>query len=300
MRLLFGFFRWLLVACTGRGYDRSDRVNTLHHKLAYRLHRRLPQFGIVGLQKVAPPALDGRHLYVRAEDGGVGHQFIMYREYEPFETEIVRERLKPGMTVFDIGANIGYYVTLASICVGETGRVIAFEPAPENLELLRRTVTENHLDNVTIVECAVGAEDGMATLALSPTNSGDHQLRGDTHREGVVVPVRSIDSLIGAGLPRPDAIIMDVQGSELDVLIGMKGLIDLHPPEFLMTEYWPRGLDARHPNGGATYLNTLLEAGFSIRIIDAKHKRLRELPQSKTGQTDFEGEVNLLCVRTKS
>ncbi len=300
MRLLFGICRWLLVASTGRGYDRSDRINNLHHKFAYRLHKLLPKFGIVGLQRVAPTALNGKHLYVRAEDGGVGHQFIVYQDYEPFETQLVRQHLKPGMTVYNIGANVGYYVLLASECVGAEGRVVAFEPAPANLELLRRSITENRIGNVTIVGCAVGAADGTARLALSPTNSGDHQLRADSARDHVTVEVRSVDSLIESGLPAPDAIIMDVQGSELDVVRGMTKLLAMGRPNLMLSEFWPEGLDARHKSGAEEFLHTLQAAGFSICIIDAKRKRLTPQPPLPAGRRGFASEVNLLCLRDLS
>src|SRR5437879_3557062 len=109
---MFPVLRFLLVALTGRGYDRSPWLNNLHHKLAYRLHKLLPRFGITGLQRI--PIFSDRFMYVRAEDGGVAHQLIMYREYEPFESKLVREYLRPGMTVYNIGANLGYYALLAS------------------------------------------------------------------------------------------------------------------------------------------------------------------------------------------
>src|SRR5437763_12445868 len=141
----------------------------------------LPRFGITGLQRV--PIFSNRFMFVRAEDGGVAHQLIMYREYEPFESKLVREYLRPGMTVYNIGANLGYYALLASDCVGASGSIFAFEPAPENLELLRRTIAENGAANVEIVPMAVSSQVGAATLSLSATNSGDHQLVKDESRD---------------------------------------------------------------------------------------------------------------------
>ncbi len=149
-RPIFGFLRTVLVLLTGRGYDRAPWMNDLHHKLSFRLHKLLPKFGITGIQRVPVPGMPGRFIYVRAEDGGVAHQLIMYREYEPFESSLIRTYLKPGMIVYNIGANLGYYTLVASECNGRNGKVYAFEPAPENFELLTRTISENKLTNVEL------------------------------------------------------------------------------------------------------------------------------------------------------
>ncbi len=296
--VIFAVLRYALVALTGHGYDRSVRVNTLHHKLSYRLHKLLPKFGIVGLQRIDIPGLKGKHMYVRAEDGGVAHQLIMYCQYEPYESSLIREVLKPGMTVYDIGANLGYYVLLASECVGSTGKVFAFEPAPENLELLRRTVSENTTTNVTIHACAVGANDGEASLAISPTNSGDHQLREAADRAKVAVPVRSTDSLIAEGLPTADVVIMDVQGSELDAIRGMNSLLGTGSPKVIFTEFWQKGLNDRHPNGAREFLEVLTSVGFQLAIIDEKRKRVRPTtPDALLNETLGNEERNLLCTR---
>ena len=61
---------------------------------------------------------------------------------------------------------------------------------------------------------AVGAANGSATLSLSQTNSGDHQLQMVASREHVIVDVTSIDAFTAEGRSQPNAIIMDVQGAE--------------------------------------------------------------------------------------
>ncbi|MFI5201866.1 MAG: FkbM family methyltransferase [Candidatus Kapaibacterium sp.] len=292
------FLRWLLILITGRGYDRSGWMNNLHHKLSYRLHKLLPKFGITGVQKVQVPGMQGRFMYVRAEDGGVAHQLIMYREYEPFESRLVREYFKPGMTVYNIGANLGYYTLLASECVGGTGKVFAFEPEPGNLELLRRTISENRCSNVQICPMAVSQKAGIATLSISETNSGDHRLTTIADREHVEVEIVSIDTFIAEGHAAPNAIIMDVQGAELDVLNGASILLASKDPLTLFTEFWPGGLNERHPNGAREMLDILERAGFQLHEIDERKKRLVTITSEiLIDHTNGNMEVNLLCMR---
>ena len=329
MRLLFEVLRFLLVTVTGHGYDRAEWMNRVHHKLAFRLHKLLPFFGIAGIQKVSVPApfkgepapfkreleMPDKSMYVRAEDGGVAHQLIMYRQYEPYESKLVRHYLKPGMTVYNIGANLGYYVLLASMRVGQPGTAVqqqartpaprgtvyAFEPAPENFELLTRTIDENHIVNVVALQTAMGATEGVAKLSLSVTNSGDHQLREVSGRSHVTVDVTSIDRFIDAGHPAPDAIILDVQGSELDVLLGAKTLIGSSRPLVLFTEFWPQGLNERHPNGASRFLDMLDHSGFTFQLIDEKYRTSTEITSQQLLSTIIEDrEVNLLCTREMS
>jgi len=295
---LFQFLRWLLVLVTGRGYGRPNWMNDLHHKLSYRLHKMLPFFGITGIQKIAVPGMNGKFLYVKAEDGGVAHQFLVYREYEPYESSLVRKYIKSGMTVYNIGANIGYYTLLASECVGEQGKVYAFEPAPGNFELLQKNVSENKLTNIEIFQMAVGAENGSAALSLSSTNSGDHRLQEISTRDQVVVAVESIDSFISAGHTPPNAIIMDVQGAEFDVVRGGSAIMGVKGSLVIFTEFWPRGLNERSPDGARKMLEAIAKAGLTINIIDEKCRSFAiTSTESLLESVNGDSEVNLLCLR---
>ena len=276
-RIAFESLRRLLVLTTGHGYDRSPWLNNLHHKLAFRLHKLLPAFGITGIQRVPVPGMPEHFMYVRAEDGGVAHHLIVYRQYEPLESQLVRNAVKPGMVVYNIGANLGYYSLLASHCVGPTGKIYAFEPEPGNLELLRRTISENHCTNVSIYSEAVSKHSEVATLSISATNSGDHRLTDVAGRNQMQVPTISLDNFIAENNPVPNVIIMDVQGSELDVLSGATQLLLSRQPLVLFTEFWPEGLNARRPNGAKEFLELLRNNGFELTHIDERHRNIRNV-----------------------
>src|SRR5256885_8821899 len=63
-------------------------------------------------------------------------ELSIFRSYEPFETSLLAAEIRPGMTIVDVGANIGYYTLLFSKLAGDNGRVYAFEPEPQNFALL--------------------------------------------------------------------------------------------------------------------------------------------------------------------
>ena len=106
----------------------------------------------------------GRRLWVDLGDYGVSRG-AMIGHYEPIETGFVQSVLKPGQTFIDIGANIGWFTTLAGQIVGAAGRVYAFEPRPNTCERLRMTVAENGYRHVEVRQAALGPAPGRMTVA---------------------------------------------------------------------------------------------------------------------------------------
>ncbi len=86
--------------------------------------------------------------------------------------------IKPGQTVIDVGANIGYYNTLQfAKLVGPTvSRVYAFEPDPDNFALLRKNVAQNGYANVVCIQKAVSDQTSKLKLFRNSQNHGDHRI----------------------------------------------------------------------------------------------------------------------------
>ncbi len=93
--------------------------------------------------------------------------------YEPHDSSLVRNYLKPGMTVMDIGANIGYYSLMASQIIGPAGRVFSFEPNPELGRNLEQTIRDNHITNITFEKAGVSDQAGWADLFV-PKATGNN------------------------------------------------------------------------------------------------------------------------------
>ncbi len=150
--------------------------------------------------------------------------------YAPAQTALFEEMRMEGDVVLALGAPVGYDTVLASLLVSDTGRVIAFEPEPENLYFLRRHINLNKCDNVTVIEACVADCSGQCTFRREGSGSGHIDDAGD-----LTVPLVSLDELVAdATIPLPDYMKIDVEGAELRVLQGASQLIaDARPTMFL-------------------------------------------------------------------
>ncbi len=145
--------------------------------------------------------------------------------YELEKQEALKKFIRPGMTVFDIGANAGFYTLAFSRLVGEKGHVWAFEPLAENADNILRHVILNKLQNVTLLQTAVSDKNGIIGFQIAENNSmgtiSDSNL-------SYKIPAVSLDYLFAEeiiSLLMPDVIKIDVEGSESLVLEGAKNLL---------------------------------------------------------------------------
>jgi len=175
-----------------------------------------------------------------AEKGALDHE-LMYDGFEKREVRFVQRFLRPGMTVLDIGAHHGLYTLLASKRVGRRGRVIAFEPSPRECRRLGKHVHWNRCGNVEIEACALGKESGEADFfVVEGFRDWGNSLRPPAVPEAtrkVRVPVRRLDDLLAArGVEQVDFIKLDVEGGELAVLQGARGLLQTAPRPAILSE----------------------------------------------------------------
>ena len=142
--------------------------------------------------------------------------------YELDVQKVIQGFIKPGMTVFDIGANAGFYTLAFSRLVGDHGQVWAFEPLAENMQNLLSHVRINQLRNVTLVQAAIAAETSLGFFRVS-----DDTHTGKIAGEGQYrVPTLSLDKLMGRNeILAPDLIKMDVEGAESSILEGAEKLL---------------------------------------------------------------------------
>ena len=175
-----------------------------------------------------------------------------------FEKQKSLERfIRPGMTVYDIGAQAGFYTLFFSRLAGDRGKVFAFEPCAYEARFLIDHVRLNHLDNVRVVQAAV-----CETRELLPMSSDRGTCENrlvDNPGATLMVPTLSLDS---SGLPVPDLIKMDVEGAEAAVLRGaQRTLLEARPVLFV----------ALHGDEQRKACAIILrDAGYSIHDLDGQ------------------------------
>lgn len=147
--------------------------------------------------------------------------------YESERTNLFLKLVKPGDIVYDIGAHMGYFTLIAAKQVGTEGCVIAFEPHPTNLRILRKHLRLNNITNVMVIEAAVAETSGKANFAFG-TGTGTGHLAPDGQLE---VRTVCLDELVQQGtIPPPQVIKVDVEGAELQVIKGALQTIAAHRP----------------------------------------------------------------------
>lgn len=152
------------------------------------------------------------------------------------------EKIKPGSVVYDVGANRGQMALYFSRLVGPSGKVFSFEPAPDNFALLEKNLRLNaSAANVKSFKLALAADNRPREFTFHET---DHTQGTFSDRVTLLeswdtlikvkVQCETIDNLIEAGMPKPDLLKIDVEGTGGEVLQGAaKTLVDHHPAIYM-------------------------------------------------------------------
>ncbi len=153
---------------------------------------------------------------------------------EEWMLEMMHSLLRRGDAVIDIGANFGLHTLFAARLVGDNGRVVAFEPIPQNLRLLRRNLRLNHVENQVTIAPQALSDSGEAHLEM-------HFRPGELDQTASLRPGQGSNQTIRVSNSRldeypfparfsPRLIKIDVEGAELSVLRGAREtLMRFHP-----------------------------------------------------------------------
>lgn len=195
----------------------------------------------------------------------VAHSLIFDAAYEPEMTAAFQKHIKPGMLLLDVGASFGYYALLGSRLVGPQGRVIAFEPHWENFSLLVKNLEANGCDNVHAVSVAVSGEAGLSSLNVA-AQSLVFSYAAARRQPCLTVPLGKFLE----GLPKPDAMKMDIEGSEIAALDSMAAALASPALKVLFIECLPPLLrEAGFTE--ADMKSRLNKAGFSVERLDERN-----------------------------
>ncbi|PKN08885.1 MAG: hypothetical protein CVU73_06545 [Deltaproteobacteria bacterium HGW-Deltaproteobacteria-8] len=230
------------------------------------------------------------HLYRRAFPFYRPLYFLYKRISDRPKLALLDRLIRPGMVALDVGANIGFYASALSRCVGPVGHVHCFEPDQTNFTHLSRLASG--LPNVTTNQCAVGLEGPGRVLVKSAANV-DHRLAaaeraGNGHGgvDAVGVRVVSLDAYCDK-LPRVDFIKMDIQGGEYEALCGLRRTLGRFPGLVIIMEYWPYGLRRAGVEPGAM-LELIAQCGLRHAPLDPHRRDFEQLDASDPhGYTDL-------------
>ncbi len=239
---------------------------------SYEFRRANPQLGYASERCIVLKELgDGLRIYLDLADAVISRDIARDR-YEPAEREFVRHVVRPGDVVVDIGANLGFFTLLLASLVGATGRVIAFEPLSQNVELLRRSIKENRFqDRVMLIQAALSDVAGDAELVIGRhfMNSGggfldrpgvERQLEADVES----VQVYRLDDL---DLPRPVTFVkIDVEGAEGLALRGAANILSADRP-IVMSEINTRQLGMVSGMPAASFIAGVEAFGYECLLL---------------------------------
>jgi len=211
------------------------------------------------------------------------YKFVNEKE----EIDFIKSVVKPGMTVLDVGANIGFYSLILSDLVGKKGKVYCFEPEKNNFLHLKELCKGRN--NIVLNNVAVGMKEGFIDLYISDNLNVDHlTYDNNENRKKVIIKCLTIDKYL-IGVKNIDFIKIDTQGFEYSVVRGMKNTLKKYKDIILLSEF--SHFDLKQAGGSyKDYTNFLKKIGFKIKFLEKDYKK--RLYSKNQGRMSY---VNLIA-----
>ena len=187
--------------------------------------------------------------------------------------DLCRSLIKPGDVIADIGANIGFYSSIFSGLCGAEGKVYSFEPDKKNYQKLKENLSG--LNNCTLVNSAVGLKTEKIKLYTSHRLNVDHRIIEPEKYDGIIeVDCLSLDGYFKQG-HKIDLIKMDIQGAEMNALLGMRNVLSQNRGLKIISEFWPYSM-LRAGYKAEDMFAFLDSVNYSIKVISGDG-RMEEL-----------------------
>jgi len=161
--------------------------------------------------------------------GGISRALALYGTREEDMLKLIRDRVKPGMHILDLGGNIGYYTLEFSSLIGDKGLLLAVEPDPRNFAVLQKNVESLRMSNIILQRLAVSNMRGAAQMAITEKSNLNTLVvtAGHAHCELIDVETETISNIAKIYLNgRLDFIRMDIEGFEYEALMGLQDYLD--------------------------------------------------------------------------
>ncbi|EPA05162.1 FkbM family methyltransferase [Candidatus Nitrosarchaeum limnium] len=229
---------------------------------------------------------------------GDPHSISIEGVFGKLDTEIIKNCIKTGDIVVDLGANIGYYTLIAAKLVGDKGKVFAFEPEPKNFEILKKNVELNNYQNVILEQKAVSDVNEKINLYLSE-GIGTHsiKLKQNIKQTIQVESIRLDDYFSNLNLTdKINFIKIDVEGAEFRALNGMNMILKQSKHLKIFTEFM-KNFIVESGTEPKDMLELLINNGFNISYVDDEKNRLVPIDIEHLLNADDSKTNNILCER---
>lgn len=213
----------------------------------------------------------GNAMVLDLNEVGISRELFITGVHEAESTKQIQEEIKPGMTIIEAGANIGYYSLIEAKIIGENGKIYAFEPSPVNMKLLKTNIALNSLeDNFETFPYGVGSKnEKRAFILMSKGNMSSFVPRREDKviksLGSINVKVVKLDDFWNRDLVSIDYVRMDVEGFEFEIVKGMKNILSSkNCPVGLFIEIHSELLNS---NGSSckAFLIYMAELGYEIK-----------------------------------
>lgn len=188
---------------------------------------------------------------------------------------------KDGICI-DIGANIGFMsMHMAQKCID--GKIYAIEPDKNNSNRLRKNIVANSLNNIIILEYALGSQEKNVSLYINKKNYGDTRLSKDKNltKTKYVVIMNTLDNIFTN--EEINFVKIDTQGYEYDIFLGGYNFIQRNISCVYIIEYWPYGImmSGRDVNEFSSFLSNTFSSIVCLENNEKIHKKMLKRITSK-------------------
>ncbi len=240
--------------------------------------------------------IDGFKIYTDKNDDD---NFTIYGfEQHKDLMSLIKQYVKKGDVVLDIGANVGKVSLLLARQVGETGKVFCFEPEENNFNLINKNISVNNFNNVTVLKYAVTDKCEKTLLKISDACT-THSVCTETDEPSQEIESISIDEYF-KNFERIDFMKIDAEGSEPKVIRGMKETIAKNPQLKFVIEYNARILESLNIDR-MKYVDDLISLGF--QIYDTMRDPLKLMPTNSLELFNYYNIsdphlTNIFCIKS--
>ncbi len=207
---------------------------------------------------------------------GIGRALYVHKSRELDHKWMIDEELSPGNVVLDLGANIGYYAIMEAKKVGIYGKIYAIEPDPRNIELLKKNLKLNNVNNIfEFDQGAISNKDEEAEFTLSSkTNLSSFDLKKNKDNLNLIT-VKTYD--LGNYLKnkkRIDLIRMDIEGHEIEVFDSLitfsKNINNYLPKKIIFETHF--GIYKKKKESVKEIFNKIFNIGYKIKYFSSPNE----------------------------